>query len=185
MASLYRVRTAITGGPGGAELSTMFFDASTGTAQNAADAVRAFWNDCKNFILPAYTFAVESAVYTIDSTTGLATAATGTSTASVTGADASDALPPATQGLVRWGTGVFVSGRELKGKTFIPGASEAYNTTGSPTAAYLTGINTAATNLSSAGPITFGVYSRAHHTFHEATSGSTWTKWAILRSRRS
>jgi hypothetical protein len=183
--NLWRVRTAINGGPGGAELSTMFFDASSGSAQDAADAVRAFWNDVKNYMHTSYVCTVEAAVYTIDSTTGLATGITGTSTTTVTGADNSDPLPPATQGLARWHTGVFIAGRELTGKTFLPGVTEFYSTTGVPSGAYITAINLAISNLQSSGPITFGIYSRTHHQFDQATSGSVWGQWAVLRSRRS
>ena len=185
MASLYRVRTAITGGVGGNELSTHFFDATTGTAQDAADAVRAFWVDLRLRIHGAYTMTVEPLVYTIDSTTGLATAAVGTSTVAVTGGDGNSPIPAANQGLIRWHTGLFVAGRELQGKTFIPGVTGNSSSGLVPNAGYVADLNTAGSNLASSGPITFGIYSRRHHTFAQASSGNAWTQFAVLRSRRS
>lgn len=183
--NLYRVRTAITGGPGGSELATMYFDASTGTAQDAANAARAFWVDCAGQIKSIYTMTVLPLVYTIDSTTDKATSVTGTTTTAVPGGSGADGLPTATQGLIRWHTGVFSSGREIQGKTFIPGMVVPANNQGVPTSALLTALQTAATNLASAGPITFGVYSRKHHLFAQATTGSPWNQWAVLRSRRT
>lgn len=183
--NLYRVRTAITGGPGGNEVSTFFFDASSGTAQDAADATRAFWNDVKGIILSSYLMTVEPLVYTIDSTSGQATGVTGTTTTPLAGQNFSQPLPPATQGLAAWHTGVFTGGREIQGKTFVPGPCEDGNDTGVPNGTYKTTLQTGATNLASAGPITFGIYSRKHHLFAQATSGSAWNQWAVLRSRRS
>lgn len=185
MTNLYRVRTAIAGGPGGAEVTTMFFDGTSGTAQDAADAVRAWWLDLQSMIGSAYTMTVESAVYTINSTTGQATAATTTTTAPVTGTRSGEPLPAASQGLVRWHTGTFIGGRELTGRTFIPGASELDSDSGRPSTGYKNIVNSAANNLWSSGPITFGIYSRTNHLFAQATGGSTWAEWAVLRSRRS
>lgn len=185
MSLMYRVRTSITGSPGGAELSTMFFDASTGTRQDAADAVRAFWLTLAGRIKSGVTATVEPDVYTVDAATGHATASGTTSTAAVLGTASGELLPNASQGLARWHTGVFISGRELQGRTFIPGAVTGDNVAGAPGPTYKTTLQTAITNLSSSGPITFGIYSRKNGVFYEATSGSPWTQWAVLRSRRS
>ena len=184
MPSIYRVRTAISGLAGGSELSTMFFDATTGTPQDAADAVRAFWSDLANGIYNAATMTVDPTVYTIDVATGQPTSTHGTTTTAVAGNKSSEVLPSATQGLLRWHTGVFLSGREVQGRTFIPAPTEADSNFGVPLSTYIGILTTAASNLASSGPITFGIYSRAHRQFRQATSGSPWGQWAILRSRR-
>lgn len=185
MSNLFRVRTAITGGPGGSELSTMFFDGSAGTPQDAADAVRAFWNDIKGYIFSNYHMKVEDLVYTIDATTGLATAATATSTLVVDGGSGDQPLPPATQGLVRWHTGAFTGGRELIGKTYIPGPCEDMNFIGNPSSTYLTALNGAATSLGSGGPPYMVIWSRKHHITAPAGLGTAWSQWAVLKSRRA
>lgn len=185
MSTVWRVRTAITGGPGGAELSTHYFDTSAGTAQDAADAVRAFWADCSGVIDGSYHFTVEPLVYTIDLTTGQAIATTTTSTTAVTGGSGTDPLPPATQALIRWHTGAFTGGRELIGKTYIPGMVENYNAAGIPTSTLLTTLTTACNNLGSGGPPNLVIWSRKHHLTAPAGLGSVWNQWAVLRSRRS
>lgn len=184
MSTLFRVRTAITGGPGGSELSTQYFNAASGTEQQAADAVRAFWQALNNYIHSAYTLTVEPLVYSIDSTTGLATSTAGTTTSQVFGTDGNDPLPPATQGVVRAHTGLFIAGRELTGKLWVPGPTEAKNTTGIPTGAYLTAVDAAAATLASGANYEWVIWSRKHFQFFDVTSASTWNKWGVLRSRR-
>lgn len=184
MPSIYRVRTAINNLAGGSELSTMFFDATTGTPQDAANAVHAFWTDLVNVILNTATMVVDPTVYTLDVATGQPTSTHGTTVANVIGNKSSEVLPTATQGLLRWHTGVFLGGRELQGRTFIPAPTEADSLNGVPSSTYTGILNTAGINLTSAGPITFGVYSREHRQFRQATSASPWGQWALLRSRR-
>lgn len=184
MPSIYRVRTAINGQTGGAELATMFFDATTGTPQDAANAARAFWVDLAGVIRNSTTMVVEPVVYTLDVATGQPTTTAGVTAAAVTGTDTQELLPSATQGLIKWHTGVFLSGRELQGRTFIPAPTEGSNNVGVPLSGYITALTTAASNLASSGPITFGIYSREHRQFREATSGAPWSQWAILKSRR-
>lgn len=184
MADLYRVRTALTGTYGGAMVSTMFFDASVATAQDAADSARAFWSDLAAVLSTALTAQVEPTVYTIDSTTGKATGTASTTTTSVTGTSSAEQLPPATQGLITWHTGVFTAGRELIGKTYIPGMTEDDSTGGVPSSGFLSGAQTAATNLGSGGPPVLEIYSRKHKTFYPAGLGSVDHVFAVLRSRR-
>lgn len=183
--NLWRVRTAITGGSGSAQLSTMYFDATAPfTAQHAADAVRSFWNDCKNGISNVYTFQVEPDVFNIDTATGKAVASTGTGTLPVTGTEAGDPLPWATQALMRWGTTTFIGGRQIRGHTFIPGMVETNNTLGVPTAGLQTTFNAAAATLIGNLAAEFVIYSRKNGIGAVVTSDAMWSKWSVLRSRR-
>lgn len=182
--NLLRVRTGIVGTLGGAEVSTMFFQVGAGTAQDAATAVRAFWNDIKANISSAYTMQVENIVYEINPLNGQPVATHGTTNTPVVGTDGGGLLPPATQGLARWHTGVFLAGRELVGKTYIPGITLNSSLNGVPTSGFKSSINTGITNLYASGPALFGVYSRSNHQWQGVTSGSCWDKWAVLRSRR-
>lgn len=185
MSTLYRVRTAITGGPGGSELNTLYFNKAVGTAQNAADAVRAFWAALAGVINSPYRMTVEPLVYTIDSATGLATMTEGTSTTQVSGGDGNDALPPATNGVVRAHTGLFIAGRELTGKIWIPGPTENQSTGGVPAATYTAAVNTALTHILPGGSTDWVIWSRKHLQFFTVTSASPWNLWGSLRSRRS
>lgn len=184
MSTLFRVRTAITGGPGGAELSTQFFNAASTTEQDAADAVRAFWATCASRISAAYTFQVESLVYSIDSANGQATSTAGTTTLPVTGGDLGEKLPGNVNGVVRVHTGLFIAGRELTGKIWIPGPTENYNASGVPDSTYRSVVDGALNAMLVTPANGYVVWSRKHFQFFAVTSGSTWTQWGTLRSRR-
>lgn len=181
--TVWRVRTAITGATGGPQLATHFFDSTAGTPGDAATAVHGLWNDLKTYISDTFTMAVESLVYDINETTGLATGVHTVSVASVAGTRTGDPLPPFSQGLISWHTGIFLSGRELIGRTFIPAPCENDSTNGVPTSAYQSNVLGAGVNFLS-GTASPCVYSRAHHTQSPVVSYGTPAAWAILKSRR-
>lgn len=169
MSNIWQVRTAITGGSGAAQVSTMFFDQAAGlTAQGAADAVHAFWDTLKTKIVNSYTFDVEPVVEDIDTATGSPTGLTAVTVASVSGTLVGDPNPWATQGLVSWRTGVFLAGREA----------------GVPQASYVAALNSAAATLATDPNSSLCIYSRKKRAIGVVSTGQAWTKWAILRSRR-
>jgi hypothetical protein len=131
-----------------------------------------------------YVLNVDPEVFLIDQATGEPTGIESTSTAQVLGAQTADPLPWATQGLVRWTTGTFIGGRQVRGHTFIPGTTETDNTLGVPNSTYLTALDAAAATLIGTSGVTPVVYSRKNHSGWPIISRSTWTKWAELRSRR-
>jgi hypothetical protein len=92
----------------------------------------------------------------------------------------------ATQGLIRWRTGVFIAGRELRGRTFIPGATESRSANGRPDSTYITTAETAAQDLldNAALGAALVVYSVTHRQVELVQSRSVWGQWAVLRSRR-
>ena len=185
MPDIYRVRTAITGGPGGDGLSTMWFDATGGlTAQNAANAVRTFWSSMANRTSNNLTYTVEPAVYTVDDATGLATGVTSTTTTAVPGTDANDEESWATQGLLEMRTGHFIGGREVRGRIFIPGPTSVSGSGGNPVAAYQTQLSAAGAALIADANSIWLAYSRKNATSVSVTVANSWTKWAVLRSRR-
>jgi hypothetical protein len=181
--ALFRVRTAISGATGGPQLATHYFDTSVGTAQDAADAVHGLWQDLRTYISNTFTMTIEPLVYTVDVASGLATGLTGVSGASSTGSDGSDAMSPFTQGLISWHTGVFLSGRELIGRTFIPAPCESQSVAGAPSTNYQSNVLAAGVNMLSA-VSNLVVYSRAHHTQSPVTSYGTPSQWSVLKSRR-
>lgn len=182
---MYRVRTAITGGPGGAELNTMFFNSAlTFTAQQAADAVRQFWQACRPVVSSLYTFQVEPQVTEVADFTGHPIGVHSVTTTQVVGAATGDTLPPANQGLVHLLTGVYYNGRALQGKIYVPGAMEANNTAGAPDPTYLTTVgNAAAAMVADVNSEPF-VFSRKNLNANGVTGTTVWSKWAVLRSRR-
>lgn len=182
---LFRNRVFFTGGTGGQQVSTMYFDhEGVGTAQHASDAHGDFFSSMKTKISSSYTITVDTEVLTVNSTTGEITAATTVSPRTFAGEDAGDPLPWQTQGLVKWPTGVFVAGRRLTGRVFIPGPTESSNTNGVPNAGYLTAIQDAGESLLGALDASLFVYSPTHHAAHIAIGASAMPRWASLRSRR-
>lgn len=163
----------------------MFFgQGGSNTAQLAATAVSAFWYGLRTVIANDYQMVVDPEVFSIDQATGEPTSVESTTQDSVTGANTAEPLPWVSQGLLRWHTGVFVGGREVRGRTFIPAPTTDDNTGGVPNSTYLGVLNTAGAALISATNVTLLTYSRQHHTSFAVISRSPWTKWAELRSRR-
>lgn len=159
-------------------------DAGAATAQQAATAVHTFWDDIKNLVSTAYTMQVEPEVASIDVATGKTTLVTTTSNALVTGNSSSAPLPWATQGLVRWSTGHFINGRQVRGHTFIPGPCVNDNSGGVPSSGYQGTLNSAAATLVGSAIVNFYIYSRKNLTGENVSGGSAWNKWAVLTSRR-
>jgi len=181
---MYRVRTVFTGMQGAPWLNTLFFDDQAGTAAQAVTAVGTFWSSVDGLIDSEVDWTTLADVETVASATGQVTGVTQTTPATGSGALAAEALPIATQGLVRWRTGIFAGGREIKGRTFIPGLTETANDNGKPTSAVVTAVNAAAAALISDANSALVIYTRANSAEATVISGSCWTEFAVLRSRR-
>lgn len=177
-----RVRTTWLGMLGSPYLSTMYFSGNDQTAADGAvAAVAAFWGDLQGRISNQLDWQTLPDVDDIAPGGGLqgifnVTPATGS------GGAAGDPLPTANQGLIRWRTLNFTGGRNLRGRTFIPGPTEAFNDQG-PISTYISQLQTAADNLLGSSA-TLMIWSRTYNGFHEAVVGSVWNRFAVLRSRR-
>lgn len=104
----------------------------------------------------------------------------------ITGTSTDPFLPPATQMLIKWGTGVVQGGRRIRGRTFHPLHAESENTQFGrvePTA--VTDMNARATTLITAAQSRFGVYSRKNGTLSPISSFTVNGDWSVLRSRRT
>lgn len=180
---MLRIQTVFTGIVGSPYLSTMFFE-STGLAEmvDAQSAVRGFWEDLAGLMQSATTIQVQSDVDVIDPVTGHITA-TGSAPVAVLQAGGNAPLPQATQGLVRWRSGVFVNGKEIRGRTFLPSMANDAQLGGKPSSALKVTADAAAAALLAA-PVNLVVWSRKNGMSAPVTSGSTWSEFAVLRSRR-
>jgi hypothetical protein len=196
---MLRVRTVFSGAPGSPWLNTMYF---VGNTQALADAavvdVGAYWGAVDAFIVNTVSWATEGDVADIDHSTGELVQTFGTTPASGSGGSAVEVLPTATQGLHRWTTAGVVVGRRVRGRTFIPGLSETANVNGVWTSSQRTTVNAAGAALIASAASEFAIWSRPHPgdpdaeppiaaragTAHIVTSGSTWDRFAVQRSRR-
>lgn len=182
---MYRVDTVTTGLDGAPFFTQLFFNDTAGTASDAVDAVVAFWEDLASVIVNDCTMTVDGIVTIVDQATGAITGTEGTASgAAVVGTNAGEPLPNATQGLIQWRTGDYVGGREIRGRTFIPGPGSASNALGEPTSSYIAALEAAAATLVGNASTVFVVFSRAKLTARAVIDGTAWDEWAVLRSRR-
>lgn len=187
MAQMWRIKTIITGPVGGDAFSQLLFSKLPGLdPADAQERVGAFWNSYRAYMSTDYTALVQSDADVVDVDTGnLIEVSDLPSTLSYAGTDEGDRLPPQTQGLARMGTGVYVAGRQLRGRMFLPGVTESNSTNGAPGSGYLDAVGDALNALVDTSLTVFPlIYSRTHHVAAPIATNSVWTKWASLRSRR-
>jgi hypothetical protein len=182
--SMYRVVTNFTGPQGSPWVSTQFFDAAGGTAQQAVVTVGTMWGAIDNRMATTVLWATEPDVATIDETTGDITGVTSTTPQSGAGSGSGNILPIVTQGLIQLRTGVFLNGREVRGRIFIPGLTENDNDTGVPNAGILAVVNPAAAAAVADANSRLVVYTRANGAWAEAVTASMASYWSYLRTRR-
>lgn len=183
MASILRVRTVFSGVSGTPWYSNLYFDATTETGTSVTVATAAFWTTLKVVISNLITMNVEADVAVIDDVTGDITDLTTGTAASILGTASDEALPRATQGLIRARTGTYVGGREIRGRVFVPGLTQQANDAGRPVGSFVTTLAGAAANLRDA-DVGWVVWSRARGQSAPVQSVSAWTQFASMRSRR-
>ncbi len=187
-ADMMRVRVQLTGGPGGPQVCTHYFGLGgigDGTAAQAVTAVGTFWGALDNQMTGGYTWTTGTEVENMDRHTGQVESITAVTAQTGSALLGTDVLPWESQAVIRWRTGVFYGGRELRGRTFVPGQAEGNSTAGVPTAALIAAYNTAAAALAADANSTLLVYSPTKHVADPAIVGDTWNTWGGLRSRRS
>ena len=183
---MYRVKTTFSGTPvAGGGVNFLYFSEEGGTAAQAQAAVKTFWQAVDDLMHTTVAYTVSGDVEYVSESTGEIFGIGTTDAYTGNGAGTGDILPPATQGLIRWRTGFYVSGREIRGRTFVPGMTEAINdASGRPTSGAVTVLNNAASALVGNGTSELVVFSRTHLQAGIVASGTAWSNWASLRSRR-
>lgn len=183
MASIFRVRTVMTGVAGSPFYSNLFFDATTVTPTQVTNGVTELWTDLLSSIATGLTIVVEAEVAVVDDSTGQITdTAFGTPSTQSSGGSG-ESLPTATQGLIRTRTGTYVNGREIRGRMFVPRPSESSNNFGAPNTTYVNALAGAAANLVDTG-LDWVCWSRSSGQSAPIVSVSAWNQFAVLRSRR-
>lgn len=186
VSNILRLRTTITGSTGAPYLSTTYWTRTdSSSAGLAADAVAAFWESIASEMSSDLSWNVEGFCDVIDDATGtlvgIDTIGGGNSG---DGGDTGEPLPFATQGLLQLRTGVVVGGRALRGRLFIPGATEGKSTDGVPSSDYRSEISSAYSAMMAVSGAEMLIWSRKNGTSSPVTGGSPWNQWAVLRSRR-
>jgi len=185
---MLRSTVLLTGVAGAPYYSTLHWGGTTdGEAQAAADAHGHFWNQLQARLRSTMTATVAEEVALVDVATGQILELFPVTGGSVAFSDTGEPLPPSNQALLRLRTGIYVAGRELRGRLNVPGCMEDDSSGGVPSGSLITAVEAAWTFAmttsggAAGGPV---VYSDTHHVSAPVSFVSMWNQWAVLRSRR-
>lgn len=174
-----------TGPPAnGGGVSTFYFDDAAGSPAQAVTAVNNALVNFAPFVSNSLSASCGTDIDILDVATGTLQATTSFAPAVTPGSDVADPLPPVVQGLMKLTTTAIVNGRVIRGRIFLPGATEARSTAGVPTAGYLAAVAVFATGLIGAASTDWTVWSQTNGSQHSVASGVGATKWSFLKSRR-
>jgi hypothetical protein len=187
MADLWRVKTTITGDHGAPWYSQQYFATSIGLdTQSAVDAVGAFWDSLKSYIHISNSVNVSGEVDVVDIDTGSLTGVVAVDDVNVTTTKNTTPLPDGIQACGSYGTGVYVSGRELRGRLFVPGLTTDAMSNGRLESGMAGVIKSSLDNLTAATLMhEMVVYSRTHHVAAPCVTTRVNTEFSMLRSRRT
>jgi hypothetical protein len=184
--SLWRRRTTWSGAAGFTGVTTLHYwvggESTDADIEAAAVAENTFWNGIKSYFVTSVSYTTSSTVDVLDITSGDIIDVKSVTGAGGAGSAVADALPWQTQGLIRWRTGFYLQGRQLQGKTFLPGFSESQNVGGVMDTTTNNGVGTLASTLLTNTPL--AVYSKKYHTAAQVTGRLVPTRWAFLSDRR-
>lgn len=183
---LNRVRIVTTGVAGSPAYMNLYSQQSLASPAAAHAAAAAFANGFKTQQVSTAVNTVEPDVAVIDTFNDNIIGVTSVPQVTYSGTGSASLLPPSNQGLVRWLTGSYAGGRQIRGRTFIPYLQAgAASGGGIPTAGFITAINGAVNAYLAAMPVGSAVvYSRKNTSGFPVTSFSVWTQFAVMRSRR-
>ena len=184
MTLISRFRTVFTGVAGAPWYNNLFFEGGTPEGAAYGPDVAAFWDACASQMVTAVSWVTEPTYTVIETDTGLITDIGDWAGDSGVGLLAGEALPWACQAVVNWRTNLYIAGRELRGKTFVPALMQNANNNGVLLAASQADIQAAADGLIAGSSGAFCVYSRTHLTEAIVESATVPTKIGVLRSRR-
>lgn len=184
MASISRVRTVMTGVAGSPYYSNFYYLTNGATAQQVIDVTEGFWNNILQHMSDDLAGTVEGEVPIIDEVTGDIIAVQNGNPQTFQGVSTDDVLPPATQGLARWTTGQYRNGRQVRGRTFIPGLTDPVSEFGRPRPAFITDLQASIDFVVDNPTVTHVVWSKSNGVALATTAGSVWSEFASLRSRR-
>jgi hypothetical protein len=188
VAIIQRVRTVLTGVAGSPWYSNLYCAGSTSDASLEIDAIGEFWDAVSAVMHTSVTWRVEGIVANVNDATGSIVSTSSNSDYTGAGLDTGDLLPIATQGLLQMRTGIYVGGREIRGRLFVPGAVEDSSTAGKPGTVFRDTVQAAFDDkLSTSGQLNgeLVIYSPTYGTSEQVTNASVWSDWAVLRSRRN
>lgn len=185
---MVRQATLIWAGAGGVSGQTALFFQDGATGFDIEDAIAEFELAIRPALANTTTVTDTGVIRDMSTASGVLTGEVAlTSSPVTTGSGGASAVPNASQGLIRIATGIFLNGRHLRGRIYVPGMSAStvlgtgeVNTTG------LNALAAAGTALVTSG--VYGVWHRpvggAGGVIHPANATSAWAEFAVQRRRR-
>jgi len=184
MVQISRFRTVFTGVAGAPWYNNLYFEGGTPEGAAYGEAVATFWDECASQMDSEVSWVVEPTYTVIETDTGLIQDIGDWAGDTGVGSVAGEALPWACQGIINWRTNLYIAGRELRGKTFVPALQQNANNNGVLVGTAVADLLGAAENLISNSNSAFCVYSRTHLTEAIVESAQVPLKIGVLRSRR-
>lgn len=181
MTSLSQIRVQWTSTVGINGVSTFY---AAGPVQDALDDIATFFVSCQALVPTDVTWVFPTSGNIINDVTGANVASwIGTAGGSFGGTGTGNYARPS-GAVVNWHTGLFVAGRELRGKTFmVPLVSSAFDGDGNVASGSVSTLAAAGNALAgSSGQIV--IYSPTGHTNGAVTSAAVPNLAVVLRSRR-
>lgn len=184
MAQFYRTQIISTGVQGSPYVTTLNWVLAGSTPTQISTAINGFLGAIATVVHQDLVMDWDGSLEVVESTSGQIEGVASATARSSTGTLTGDILPPATQALIQWRTGVFQGGREVRGKTFIPAMTETAAVAGQVGSTAQTALNNTATALLTASGAELAIYSRKNGSIVPVNTGTCWNQFAVLRSRR-
>lgn len=186
---MLRTTAVWSAGPGTPFYTTLYFGGDTaGEAAFARSAARDFLLLWMPSVNNGYGGVVLGDVERVDALTGNIVEVFSAADIAFNGASAGEVVPFTTQLLIRWRTGDYVNGREIRGRTFIPGTLETVSSNGAPAGSFVVTSNINITawlgDADTVGAGGFIIYSPTHRQPAAVSGGTLWNQFAVLRTRR-
>nr|CRY96190.1 hypothetical protein [uncultured prokaryote] len=183
---MLRVVTVLTGKPGSPWYSTLYFEGAISTeAQDAVDQVDVLWGNLTSVMVAGITATIEPFVASIDPATGDVIGGFVTTPAAPQVGDATGSmLPGASQVQQNLLTGVYVGGRNIRGKMYIPGLPASYSDLSGRVDATVPATMAIAFDALLADGPDLVVWSRKNGATYAVSDTTTSPNFASLRSRR-
>lgn len=184
--SVRELQTVWTGVAGAPYYTTVrSLTGGSSDSQDLADAWISFLQTIDIFITDNLTWTVQPDVRIVNTGTGTLEGVDTITGATGPGVSTSDPLPRASMALIQWRTSQVVSGRFLRGRTFIPGFNEGTcDANGKLDASVATGLATEANDFITAVGVDACVWSRTHGVAASISNATVWSEFATMRSRR-
>ena len=172
-------------GPGDNPKYNIFHATDVADLAEIEDDLETFYGFWNNWASDQYDAILEPEIRVMNTATGILTDVETFPGGgwTVAGIDPGEPMADVLSVLIRWSTGSIVSGRFLRGRTFLPGLVAGLVNDGNVLGAVVSDLTSGANGLATSGN-GLGVWSRTHGVIHPFLGGSCWAEFATQRGRR-